>query len=222
MQYPPGGWDLRAHNGRVVTVNEEVLGRWAQLFDEPGTPALEARLFSSVTTSDLGALDILSTQRQRLSHHVYSFTQGLNETNAKRDGTIRWETGQPGSWDEGAAGLHFTVATPLSQQPRPQCRNAQDYDAFNLELLPAQIVPRTNYQRDCDRDTYVARLDHWNGRPFTDHWRAAWRAMVDAGTERSLHAALVPPGPAHVNAIHASFDARIDNSNCRFVEHTAV
>ncbi len=204
VQHPVGGWDLRPHADRVVAVDEEVLGRWAQLFDEPGTPAPEARLLRPVTNADLSALDVLAAQPTRLADHEYFFTQGLNETNAKRDGTIRWETAVAGSWDEVVLqGPHFTVATPFAKQPREVVRHNQDYDDWDHENLPERVIPRTNYQRAYDPDTYRSRLDHWNGRPFTDHWRVAWRAMTQPGLERSLHAALIPPGAAHVHTVHS-------------------
>ena len=38
IQFPEGGWDLRPHAGRLVTVDEDVLASWVLLFDEPGTP----------------------------------------------------------------------------------------------------------------------------------------------------------------------------------------
>lgn len=214
VQYPHGGWDQRPHRGRVVRVDEDVLVRWARLFDEPGTPALEARLLRPVTTADLGALDVLAAQSTRLADHEYSWSSGWHEKGAKEAGTIRWETAHPLDWENVVLqGPHFTVATPFAKQPREKCRNNQDYDDWDLEQLPARVIPRTNYQRDCDRDTYVARLNHWQGHPFTDQWRVAWRRMTQPGLERSLHAALVPPGPAHVHTAHSLA--------CHSNEHTA-
>ncbi|GIH72625.1 class I SAM-dependent DNA methyltransferase [Sphaerimonospora thailandensis] len=37
---------------------------------------------------------------------------------------------------------------------------------------------------------------------YTEFYRLAWRRMIPFDTERSLFAALIPPGPAHVNAVH--------------------
>ncbi|MFC0864310.1 Eco57I restriction-modification methylase domain-containing protein [Sphaerimonospora cavernae] len=39
-------------------------------------------------------------------------------------------------------------------------------------------------------------------RPYTEFYRLAWRAMVPLTNERSLFAALIPPGPAHVHTVH--------------------
>ena len=53
-------------------------------------------------------------------------------------------------------------------------------------------------------EEYDAAQDRWNGRAYTDYYRLAWRAMIDPkNTERSLFAALIPPGAAHVHAVHS-------------------
>jgi len=100
-------------------------------------------------------------------------------------------------------GPHFRVATPFAKQPNEQCRNAQDYSVWDLELLPERVVPRTNYQRACDWDTFEAAIDRWDGILSTKYWRLAWRAMIDTATERSLHAALIPPGATHIHGINS-------------------
>lgn len=199
IQYPQGGWDLRPHAARILTITEETLTDWARLFDEPGTPATEARLLRPVTTADLEALSVLADQPVRLADHQYHWTSGWHEKSAKTDGTIRWRTGVPASWDEVILqGPHFTVATPFAKQPNDPCRHNQDYSDWDLESLPQRKIPRTNYQRAVDRDVYNARLDHWKGKPSTTFWRLAWRAMTQPGLERSLHASLLHPGPAHI------------------------
>ena len=105
----------------------------------------------------------------------------------------------PGSWDVVILqGPHFSVATPFNKQPNENCKHNQDYSEWDLEALPERVIPRTNYQRACDRDIYQSRLDHWNGESSTDSWRLIWRAMTQPGLERSLHSALLMPGPAHV------------------------
>ena len=202
IQRAAGGWDMRPHRARVLTIDEEVLADWARLFDEPGTPAAEARLLRPVTTADLEALSVLADQPVRLADHDYYWTRGHEEDRAKTDGTIRWETAIPGSWDEVILqGPHFTVATPFNKQPNEKCKNNRDYSDWDLESLPEHVIPRTNYQRACDLETYNSRLDHWNGTPFNSHWRLVWRRMTQPGLERSLQAAIVPPGPTNVDAV---------------------
>ncbi len=200
--HPGGGWDLRPHADRVTVVTEDILADWARLFDEPGTPAPEARLLRPMTRTDLEALSVLADQPTRLADRDYHWTAGWHEKGAKTDGIIRWETAVPDSWDEVILqGPHFTVATPFSAQPNEGCKNNRDYSDWDLEALPERPIPRTNYQRACDRDTYDAALDHWDGRPATGEWRVAYREMTQPGLERSLHPALTPPGPSNVGTV---------------------
>ncbi len=201
VQYPQGGWDLRPHRARVLTIDERVLASWARLFDEPGTPPVEARLVRPIIIADLRALEMLSDQPMRLADHDYYWTQGWNETNAGRAGYIRRETGISKSWDEVILqGPHFTVATPFAKQPNENCKHNQDYTSWNLEKLPEHVIPRTNYQRACDRDRYEAAIDHWDGRPSSSYWRHIHREMTQPGLERSVQGALLTPGPTHVHS----------------------
>ncbi|WP_020378290.1 hypothetical protein [Candidatus Microthrix parvicella] len=203
IQYPTGGWDLRPHKSRVVTVDPNVLADWALLFDEPGTPTAEARLLRPVTTADLEALSVLARQSKRLADRDYHWTAGWHEKGAKNEGTIQWRTEIPENWgDVILQGPHFTVATPFAKQPNENCRSKGDYTEWDLENLPERVIPRTNYQRACDPTTYEAEQAHWDGQPAVGNWRVAWRRMTQPGLERSLQAALLPPGPTHVHTVH--------------------
>lgn len=203
IQFPWGGLDLRPHKARLLTISEDILADWARLFDEPGTPAAEARLLRPVTTADLQALSVLADQPVRLADHAYHWTRGHEEDRAKTDGTIRWQTAVPPSWDEVILqGPHFTVATPFARQPNENCKHNQDYSDWNLETLPEYVIPRTNYQRLCERSEYLSRLKPWLGKPCNEYWRIAWRRMTQSGLERSSHACLIRPGSAHVDAVH--------------------
>ncbi|WP_211257308.1 hypothetical protein [Actinoalloteichus caeruleus] len=58
-------------------------------------------------------------------------------------------------------------------------------------------------------DTTVDRVDALlvsrARRRYTAFYRLAWREMVAPDTERSLYAALIPPGPAHANVVRSSW-----------------
>ena len=214
IQHLDGGWDLRPHQHRVLSITEETLRGWAELFDEPGTPWSEARLLRPVAVSDLGTLSVLAAQPGRLAHYDYDWTAGWNEKNAKSDGMILWETVIPSSWDEVILqGPHFTVATPFAKQPNENCRSKGDWSPWDLESLPERVIPRTNYQRACGVEIYSSNLTHWNGQPYRDSWRVIYRRMTNPGLERSLHGCLVPPGPAHVHTVHTmAFNSDLTSS----------
>ena len=39
-----GSWELQGHRNRIIEVDESRLDTFAKLYDEPGTPPLQARL----------------------------------------------------------------------------------------------------------------------------------------------------------------------------------
>lgn len=202
-QFAWGGWDLRPHLSRLTRVTERTLADWAALFDPPGTPALRARLVRPLTSEHLDILTTMAGQPLRMSDIGYRSSSSWNEKIAKEDGYIEWKTAFPESWTETIRqGPHFTAANPFARQPNNPCKSNKDWEAFDLEQLEDRVLPRTNYHRACDREFYEAALDAWDGRPFTDFFRVAWRSMTQPHTERSLQAALLPPGAAHVHTVH--------------------
>jgi hypothetical protein len=83
-------------------------------------------------------------------------------------------------------------------------RNNRDYTSWDLEQLPERAIPRTSYQPAKPMDAYLAGYSCWDGKPTNSFFRLAWRRMADSSTERSLHAALIPPGPTHVYGVLSS------------------
>ncbi|MFH8788887.1 hypothetical protein [Streptomyces roseoverticillatus] len=52
-----------------------------------------------------------------------------------------------------------------------------------------------------DEQRELLRRRMWWFRPYTQFYRLAWRKMVPFNTERSLFAALIPPGPTHIHGV---------------------
>ncbi|GGX52655.1 hypothetical protein GCM10010358_02970 [Streptomyces minutiscleroticus] len=55
-----------------------------------------------------------------------------------------------------------------------------------------------------EEDEREALLWSWASRPYSRFYRVAWRRQIASNTERSLFAALIPPGPAHVHMMHSA------------------
>ncbi|MBP1159810.1 restriction endonuclease subunit M [Rhodococcus sp. PvR099] len=203
-QFPWGGWDLRPHLSRVTRIDEKILGDWALLFDPPGTPPHGARLVRPLTREHTDILSTFARQSTRLADVGYRWTRCFDEDKGKKDGYIEWRTEFPAAWDEVVyQGPHFTVANPLVREPNNPCKSNKDWSTFDPELISESVIPRTNYQRACDRDVYDGATPRWGNRPVTDYWRVAWRRMTQSGLERSLHAAIIRPGVAHVHTINS-------------------
>lgn len=202
IQYPSGGWDLRPHPSRLAKIDTDTLGDWARLFDMPGTKATHARLLRPLTREHVEVLSVLADQGIRLADLGYRWSSLWHEKGAKQDGYIEWRTENSKSWQDVVyQGPHFTVSNPFARQPNEGCKNNSDYATWDLEEIPESVIPRTNYQRACNRDIYEAGLPQWGNQAATDCWRVAWRKMTQPGLERSLHAAIVPPGVAHIDGV---------------------
>ena len=80
-------------------------------------------------------------------------------------------------------------------------RHFLDWTSTGLETLPASAEPVTQYKPAGDRATYDRLYTHWDGSPARDHYRIAWRNMAPITGERTLAAALIPPGTAHVHTV---------------------
>ncbi|RDH77068.1 restriction endonuclease subunit M [Mycolicibacterium moriokaense] len=210
IQMPWGGWDLTPHPSRLVKVDERVLTDWARLFDSKGTSPAHARLLRPLTQEHAQVLAILAANEVRLADLGYRWTLCFDEGKAKREGVIEWRTERRSSWDEVILqGPHISVANPYSKEPNAACKNNSDYSAWDLRSLPESVIPRTNYQRACPRERYEKELPVWGLQPASNYWRVAWRKMTQPGLERSLHAAIIHPGAAHVDGI---FTLAVGNS----------
>ncbi|MEU4823033.1 class I SAM-dependent DNA methyltransferase [Actinomadura sp. NPDC023710] len=223
-----GTWDLRSHPQRLVDVNHEVLGIWRLVSGESDTPLTHTKLLYPVTVAEQRAIAALAQVRQRLGTANPWISSGFHEAATKKAGLIKWATQECDEWSQVILqGPHIGVATPFSKQPRIPCRLNTDYVGWDLRSIPDNLIPRTNYVA-ADKEEFLNGRDVWgcrtdakiiarktcgevrcseagrcrNPRPSTDYYRLAWRRMIPFDTERSLFASIIPPGPAHIDAVH--------------------
>jgi hypothetical protein len=109
-----GEWIVAGHRDRVIVVDNEVLKLFAELYDEPGTQATQARLPALHARQLAPVLARLRDMRRLSSVEDWGVSDLLNETRSVKEGTIRRETCFPES-PEGLVltGPHFFVANPL-------------------------------------------------------------------------------------------------------------
>jgi hypothetical protein len=201
VKTPSGEWDRRPHATRVLTVDERTLSGFASLYDDSSTRPDQARLPQPWARPEAATLAAIGETRHKVGDYRVHGTSAWNEKNAKDAGFIEWRTDIPETWSEAILqGPHLTVSNPFAKQPNENCRSKGDWSPWELETLPERVIPRTNYQRACDLDRYRSAIPQWNGHPATDRFRLIHRRMAAPETERSLQAALVPPGPLHVHA----------------------
>jgi hypothetical protein len=201
-----GDWDARPHPARVIRVNSEILATWRLILGKKDQQIEYTKLLSPVTTLEQGAVVALGRVKQRLGSFHAQMSRGLDEGSAKRTGLIRWETWDPTNWSEAILkGPQIGVATPFFKQPPNTGTKGRPQD---LAALPTDALPRAEYVRAADLVTYEAAKDLWMDsrepgrlRPYTDFFRLVWRRMIPDNTDRSLFAALIPPGATHIDGI---------------------
>lgn len=207
-----GRWQTAGHRNRIIEVDAATLATFARLYDEPGTPAEQARLPAVHSRELVSVLEKFARVPKRLGDLAgeYFTIEMWHETGAQRDGTIRRETGFVASPAEFIlSGPHFFVGNPLNKTPRAVCTQNSHYDVLDLESLPDDYLPRSNYRPACDAATYAARVPRvsWKeegeveGNPVTMYYRHANREMLSQSGERTLSTALFPHGFGHINTI---------------------
>ncbi len=196
-------WDLRPHRTRIIQVDRERLTLWQAILDRSDEPLDETPLVHAVTSAELNAMAKLAAYEIRVRGRA-QIARGYDETNSKKAGLIREAVSSPREWSEVVLqGPHLFVATPFAKKPP---RMGSHDDPQDLTILPADAVPATKYRRACDLDRYLQAQERWLDhsvaepvlRPYTEFHRLAWRRQIPDNGERSLVAALFPPGPAHV------------------------
>lgn len=213
-----GKWETLGHRNRIIEVDELLLATFAQLYDSPGTLATQARLPAVHSRELVSVLAKFARVPRRLGdlQDDYFTTVCFDETYAQRDGTIRRRgKGEQGFVDAPAefvlSGPHFYVGNPLNKTPRAVCTEKGHYDPLDLETLPDDYLPRSNYLPACDAAEYVRRTPRmrWveegerGARAVTELYRVVARSMLSVSGERTLIPAIIPPGFAHIDPVHS-------------------
>jgi hypothetical protein len=198
-------WDMAGHRQRLIPVGEKALGLFAQLYDEAGTPARQARLPALHSQQLQSVLEKFAAAPKRLGdlQGEYIALEMWHETNSQKDGTIRRDTSFPPDPTELVlSGPHFYVGSPLYKTPRTICTEKGHYDCFDLTTLPDDYLPRTNYRPDVSPSEYLARTARvpWGKKkPVTEFYRLVSRKMLSQSGERTLISAIHPPQTGHVD-----------------------
>jgi hypothetical protein len=195
-------WDLRPHKKRLIRVDNETLSRWRMLSGDVTSPVGEVRLLSPVSTDEERAISALAQFECRLGDLDPQISRGYDEAVAKKFGLIKWETSDPGEWDEVILrGPQINISTPIAKQPPNTKHTDKPVDLLGLD---DSAVAWTDYRRATDMPAYRRAQDRWfDGRRYTEFYRTAWREMIPASTERSLFPAIIPPGPAHIHGVRS-------------------
>jgi hypothetical protein len=132
----------------------------------------------------------------------------FDENKSQQQGITKRETCFPANTSDWIiSGPHFSVGSPFYQTPKAICETHRAYESIDLTYISDNYLPRTNYIPSCSPEEYEKRLPsvRWKGRDeilkVTDFYRLAFRRRLNHSAERSLMAAIVPRGIAHVHSV---------------------
>ncbi|WP_367402033.1 Eco57I restriction-modification methylase domain-containing protein [Kocuria marina] len=218
-----GKWDLRPHASRIERVDHGVLKTWHALMEGASgeVPVEETRMAFSVNRAAGDALRRLTSVPTLGGVHPH-MSSGWHETGGRRDGYFESKWGQAKSWrDVILQGPYFHVGNPFYASRNATMSGNQDYSPVDLNMLPEDALPMTEYKpiydRDVDGSVSTVRYDRDYGSwavkdprnprenvavPVRDYYRVMWRAMAAGTGERTLIPAIYPPG---VSTVHTVF-----------------
>ena len=194
-------WDLRPHAARIESINEAALTTWQSV-----TESEDWRSTPMVSTVNSAASRTLATLalKPRIGSFNLQFSTGWHETSDFEKGRFEKVWG-PTSWSNTILqGPHLYISTPLYKQPNESMLHNQDWTSTDLEALPANAQPITQYKPAGDRTTYDRLYTHWDDSPARDHYRIAWRAMAANTGERTFIPSIIPPGSTHVHGVSSA------------------
>ena len=204
-----GKWDTRGHISRILNIDEKTLQLFADVFEERGTPALEARLPKVHSRELLSVLQKFAEAPQKLADlkGEYYATEMFHESNAQRDGIITRQDDpsfQPASPEEWViSGPHFNVGNPLYQTPHTQVRSKGSFEQVDLTEIPEDFLPRAVYRpgdSEGSVDKYLHSIHEFKGEKLTSHFHHINRKMVGSASERTLQSAIVIDKTSHMDA----------------------
>jgi hypothetical protein len=202
-----GKWNVVGHRQRLIPVGERSLSLFAQLYDEPGTPARQARLPALHSQQLQSVLEKFAATPKRLGdlQGEYIALEMWHETNAQKDSTIRRDTSFPTDPSELVlSGPHFYVGRPFNKTPRRSCTANSHYDCLDLTNLPDDYLPRTNYRPDVSPSEYRARTPRvpWGEKkPVTEFYRVMYRRQLPPPNERTLIPCIQPKSTGHIHPV---------------------
>jgi len=201
-----GKWDLRPHAARIVTVSIDTLRTWHEFLEDDTDPVSHTRVVYAVNRSTAAVQEKLAKSR-RAGELGLSFSTGWNETTDYNRGLFNKSWGPAPSWrDVILQGPHIFVAEPFFKSPNKTMSSNKDWSQVDYETLDPGAIPTTSYKPSEDAPLYDAAYTHWgeDRQPARAEYRIAWRNMAPNKNERTLAAAIIPPGAAHIHGISSA------------------
>ena len=207
-----GNWCIKGHSNRIIHVSKIELQIFAKMY---GVDKFLQTSFPVLHAVDLlSVLNVFASSSCVLGGFKPVSSVLLDETQSLKKGITRSEISFPAKCQESIYSAPFIgVACPILQCVRSIYRSNNDYDFVDLEEIGEDFLVRTKYQRSCTRNDFEAKMPKLlNGDNFDSVYRFAFRNMVGCSSERTLQAAILPPGQTWINKILGSYVSTSENS----------
>ena len=207
-----GKWDLSPHRDRIQRTNFKEVSSWHSLLEDEKTPVIDSRMVYVPNAEAATVLQKIAL-KPRLRDHTPHYSSGWNETNARRDGFFDSGWNHPTEWNTAILkGPTLGIANPLRKAVLPTSQNNLDWSEIDLERLPADFVPPSEYAVvEVNAESFREAYGYWDrdaGVRQVDTFRLAWKEYVGSVTgSRTLLSGLIPKDATHVNAINSLWKA---------------
>lgn len=205
MKDSSGNWCIKGKPDRLITITKKDLKLFGQIFDELAKE-YDARLPIIHSRQLLEILrDFEQVPSRLLDYETITCSNEMwHETNCSKNGLIRRKVHFPASAiDTIYSGSHIGNANPLFKTSRRVCTKVSDFDPIDLSIVGSDYIQRVNYTPGKDMRFYWSQVatTEW-GQKYTDHYRVVARRMLDLKGAKTVMAAIIPPGSAHLTSVH--------------------
>jgi hypothetical protein len=208
-----GNWNIKGHSHRIIHITKKELSIFAQLFDgstdwtTSRLPAMQAQELVNV----LRKFYDMPLKIRSLSDDI-STSVMWDETNDQKKGIIKRDIHWPDGPESAIlSGPHIGVLNPLFKCSRNPCILNSDYDNVDLPIIPDRYIQRCNYSRSCTKMFYEHAMPRtYSGKAFNEDYMLCTRKMLNITGERTLIAAILPPG---FGFIHGIFGLALEKGN---------
>ena len=198
-----------AHRSRVVRIDASVLKTFSAIIEEPEISYDETRFLFPYSKETVAVFAALAKAPSSMRVYLEDFqTSGMfHESGAAKKGIIKRSTQfAQSSSDVISNGPSIYVGNPLYKCADAKASSKGDFEEIDLLLIPSDYLPRCNYIRAVTEVEFHAASPalSWNkNAKHSDLYRIAFRKMLSKPMERTLIAALIPPGVSHVDGIES-------------------
>ena len=202
-------WNIDGHQDRIVHIDTNILRLFANIYDSPDTPTLEARLMNLHAVELTDVLKCFEHKDKKISSigKDYVSLSMWQETGAQKNQIIkRVENYFPENRIEAIiSGPHFFLGNPLYKTPRSKCLTKGSYDVIDLLNIPDEYFSRVNYvPYNEDFDAYKSKIHSikWkNLDSFSDCYKLCFREMIVSANERTLVACIIQKEISHIHTV---------------------